>query len=125
MVVVAGIMERNNEYFVAQRPHDKHLGGYWEFPGGKIDEGETPEAALKREMLEELKINVSVGKRIAETTNEYEDRVVTLLFYECSLESGEIVLTEHIDAGWVNVSQMKDINLAPADLFLLEDKILH
>jgi len=125
LTVVAGVLSCDRKYFVAQRPHDKHLGGYWEFPGGKIDEGETPETALIREMSEELKVSVSVGDKIAETTNEYEDRIVTLLFYECEIITGEIILLEHIDSGWLTVDQMAEIDLAPADLFLIEDKILN
>jgi len=125
LTVVAGVLSCDRKYFVAQRPHDKHLGGYWEFPGGKIDDGETPETALIREMSEELKVSVSVGEKIAETTNEYEDRIVTLLFYECEIITGEITLLEHIDSGWLTVDQMAEIDLAPADLFLIEDKILN
>jgi 8-oxo-dGTP diphosphatase len=124
LTVVAAILTDGKKYFIAQRPHEKHLGGYWEFPGGKIDQGESPETALKREMAEELTVKVAVGEKIAETTNEYEDRIVTLLFYECTLISGTLTLLEHIDSAWVTAEEMVKYNLAPADLFLLKDKIL-
>ena len=85
VVVVAAVIESGDCFLVTRRIEGTHLPGMWEFPGGKIDQGESHEEALRREMREELDADVAVRDLILETTHEYSDRTVTLFFYRCNL----------------------------------------
>ena len=83
--VVAAVIAENDRFLVTRRQKGVHLEGCWEFPGGKIDPDETHEAALRREIREELDADVAVGELVLETTHEYPERAVTLAFYRCQL----------------------------------------
>lgn len=85
ITVVAAVVERDGHFLVTRRQDGVHLAGMWEFPGGKIDAGETHAAALRRELLEELDTDASVGELVLETTHDYGDVVVQLFFYACEL----------------------------------------
>ncbi len=118
--VVAGIIRREDDYLVAKRPEDTHLGGYWEFPGGKPEPGESDRQALRRELQEELAIQSTVEDPFFETTHSYDERIVQLRFYHCSIpdtSSPEPVECERIR--WVHVTDLPELRFPPADRELL------
>lgn len=114
--VVGAVIESNNKILCAQRGPDKSLGNLWEFPGGKIEAGETKREALEREIKEELLCSIEVNERITTTRYEYDFGFVTLTTFHCKLISGVPTLTEHIDVKWLPISDLKSLNWAPADL---------
>ena len=94
-------------------------GGLWEFPGGKVEAGETDAVALRREMVEELALHVEVGDCLGEVRHDYGDVVIRLVAYACSVSSGEPVVREHSEVAWVDASGLRDLIWAPADIPLL------
>lgn len=118
--VVAAVIVQDGKIFCAQRGKDTTLAEMWEFPGGKIEENETPEEALKREILEEMQCEIEVGKQVEHTVYEYDFAVVHLTTYYSRIISGEPILIEHIDARWLEPSQLEDLNWAPADIPAIE-----
>lgn len=99
--VVAGIVWRGGRYLAVRRPDDKHMAGYWEFPGGKIEAGETPDQALTRELLEELGIRVAVARPWREKVHRYPELHVHLFFYMVDAFQGEPVAREGQILAWV------------------------
>lgn len=114
--VVGAVFVRNGMVFAAQRGSRMSLPGMWEFPGGKIEAGETPQEALKRELEEELLCGAEIGELVESTTHEYEFGVVTLTTFYSTFVNGEPQLTEHSDIRWVPVSELGGLNWAPADI---------
>lgn len=116
--VVGAIIFRDEKILCAQRAMDKSLGGYWEFPGGKVERHETPHEALKRELIEELHIEPTIQIEPFETTTYlYDFGEVTLTTFICHLISGEPILTEHEDINWVSTKkEISKLNWAPADI---------
>ena len=99
--VVAAIIIKDGKYFIAQRNRNKHMGLSWEFPGGKVEKGETFEIALKREIKEE---------------NYQDDKIkVKLHYFICSHDNGEIILNEHENSAWVTKNDFKNYNFAEGD----------
>ena len=92
----------------------------WEFPGGKIDPGESPEECLRRELVEEMGIHVSVGESLPANTHHYPTFTVTLYPFVCSIESGEIVLHEHAAIAWLPSVELHTLDWAEADLPVIE-----
>ena len=92
----------------------------WEFPGGKIDEGESPEECLRRELVEELGIQVRVGKSLPATTHQYPTFSVTLHPFICSIDSGTIVLHEHAAITWLPPEKLHFLDWADADIPVIE-----
>jgi 8-oxo-dGTP diphosphatase len=92
----------------------------WEFPGGKIDSGESAEECLRRELVEEMGIQVSVGKRLPATTHQYPKFAVTLYPFVCSIASGEIVLHEHAAIDWRPPRELSALDWAEADVPVIE-----
>ncbi|MGY3127298.1 8-oxo-dGTP diphosphatase [Agrococcus sp. UYP33] len=113
--VVGAVIVRDGEILCAQRGPGT-LAGMWEFPGGKVELGEAPQAALQREIDEELECEVHVGAHVATTTHEYDFGVVTLTTYYCDLLSGEPVLTEHAEVRWLAPADLSSLEWAPADV---------
>lgn len=89
IAVAAGLVFRAGRLLITRRPKSAHLGGLWEFPGGKLEPGESWEEGLVRELEEELGITVRVGRLVTEVTHAYPDRTVHLRFFACTLAAGE------------------------------------
>mgnify|MGYP001822086210 FL=1 len=117
--VVAAVVMRNGKYMIARRAPGKHLAGYWEFPGGKIEEGESPEDSLQREIEEEFGVYAQVGAYLGENVHGYGDKTVRLMAYEATVEQDIHQSTDHDQIEWVELNQMDDYPLAPADVPLL------
>ena len=118
--VTAAIMIEDGRVFIAQRHPDDFMGGKWEFPGGKIDPGETPEICLQRELHEELGILADVHDMFAVSQHTYPDRAVELLAYTVSIREGRITLHEHSDARWVAIRELREFDMCEADLPFVE-----
>lgn len=112
--VVAAIIYKDGAYFATQRGYGE-FEGMWEFPGGKIEPGESRESALKREIQEELCVNISVEDFICTTDYDYPSFHLTMHCYLCSIESGEIELREHKSARWLIVDMLDSEEWLPAD----------
>ena len=111
------------EIYVAKntkRKPDKKLGGYWEFPGGKVEQDENPENAVKREIKEELGIEIVVNRYLGDSIYNYEFGDINLKGYRCTFISGEISLTDHSEIMWVNIENLYTYNIAPADISLIK-----
>jgi len=118
--VTCAIIERDNLILAAQRSANMSLPLKWEFPGGKIDYGESPEECLRREIVEEMGIQVSVGKSLSATSHNYPTFSVTLHPFVCSIESGEIVLHEHAAIVWLPPEELHNLDWAEADLPVIQ-----
>lgn len=114
--VAAAIICLREKILITRRAPGKHLAGYWEFPGGKIESGETPEECLIREIGEELSILISVDDFVQENLHDYGDKLVLLKAYRCTYISGDVALIDHDDAQWVLPEQLNQYRLAPADI---------
>ena len=114
-VAAALIQDEAGRYLITQRRRGSHLAGLWEFPGGKQEAGESPEACLRRELAEELAGNFSVGEPFATIRWEYQDRTVTLHFFRCRLESGTIEPRESQTMAWVAAERLDEFDFPPAD----------
>ena len=119
ILVVAAIIKRKTKYLIAKRASLKTHGGRWEFPGGKIEEGETPEIVLERELYEELNIKTSIGPHIMNSFHEYEDFKIKLMAYEVTHLNGEFTLSEHDEIAWVTPAQMESYHMSGADLSII------
>lgn len=113
--VVGAVIVRDGEILCAQRGPGT-LQGMWEFPGGKIEPGETPQDALEREIDEELRCRVEVGDHVETTTHEYDFGVVTLTTFYCCLIVGEPKLTGHSALMWRAPHDLETLKWAPADV---------
>ena len=113
--VVAAVIKKNNKYFIAQRNRHKHFAFYWEFPGGKVDNDESFEQALKREIYEELSINIKIKEKI--TSEKYKDDKidVEVHYFLCELTDEDIILSEHEDMKWLLKKDLLNFKLAPGD----------
>ncbi len=118
--VVGAVIVRGDEILCAQRGLGGSLGGMWEFPGGKIEVGETPRQALEREIQEELLCTVTVGDEVTSTTHEYEFGIVTLTTFYCELVEGKPQLTEHEATKWLKRTKLDTLEWAPADIPAVE-----
>lgn len=117
--VSAGLLFRAGKLLIAQRLADTHLGGLWEFPGGKLERGESWEEGLVRELREELGVAVAVGRLFSEITHAYPEKTVHLRFYVCSLVQGEPQALGCADLAWVSASDLARHQFPPADEPLL------
>ena len=120
MEVVAAMIRDADRVLLCRRPEGKAQGGKWEFPGGKIEPGETGEAALARECREELDVTLGVGRALADVRQEYPGRSVHLTLYEARIASGALRMIEHSDIRWVTPQELGEYDLCPADARLVE-----
>jgi 8-oxo-dGTP diphosphatase len=118
--VVAAILFKDKKVLIAQRANHDPLAGLWEFPGGKIKNGESPEESLIREMQEEFCINIEVGEFFESSVFPYDKGTIRLLAYMCTWIGGEIRSTVHHDYSWVKVNELDQYIFAPADRPLVE-----
>ncbi len=119
--VVAAVIRDKERIFATQRGYGEFKGG-WEFPGGKIEEGETPEEALIREIQEELEVSVSVGELIQCIEYDYPSFHLSMDCFWAEIQSGNLVLKEHEAAKWLTKNELDSVNWLEADLELV-DKI--
>ena len=120
--VVCGVIENSEGRFLAcLRPAGKHLGGLWEFPGGKVDPGESPESALVRELQEELAVGVEVGLPLTPVIWSYEERTIRLRPFRCTIVSGELQAIEHERLYWCLPEDFNDLPWAAADVPILQE----
>ncbi len=118
VAVVAAVVGDGGRFLVTRRLRGTHLEGYWEFPGGKVDTGESHAEALRREMLEELGVAVDVGALELETSHEYPDRIIALAFYHCRLLGQPIPLLGQA-MQWVDGPGLLSLAFPPADAELI------
>lgn len=119
--VVAAVIKDNGKIFATQRGYGDYKDG-WEFPGGKIEEGETPQEALKREIREELDTEVEVGELIDIIEYDYPTFHLSMDCFWCEVVSGDLVLKEHESAKWLSKDELDSVEWLPADITLV-DKI--
>jgi 8-oxo-dGTP diphosphatase len=117
--VAAGLVFRDGRLLITQRKAGSHLAGLWEFPGGKRNEGESWENCLRRELREELAIEVSVGRVFDEVTHAYPEKTVRLRFFICTLRDGEPQPLDCAALAWVTALEMAGYTFPPADAKLL------
>lgn len=122
-VVAAVIRAVNNKnkpvIFATQRGYGEFKGG-WEFPGGKIESGETPQQALKREIMEELDTEIAVGELIDTIEYDYPNFHLSMDCFWCEVIHGELILNEAEDAKWLTMEHLADVKWLPADVTLIE-----
>jgi 8-oxo-dGTP diphosphatase len=114
IVVTAAVIERDGAFLVTRRPRGVHLEGYWEFPGGKCEEGESHAAALVREIAEELDTEITVGREVFTVSHTYPDRVIELHFFECRL-TGTPRAALGQEMRWVDRGELTSLKFPPAD----------
>lgn len=117
--VVAAIIVENDKIFATQRGYGEFKGG-WEFPGGKIEEGETPQQALVREIQEELDTEIEVDELIDRVEYDYPQFHLSMDCFLCKIKSGKLVLKEHEDAKWLRRDELGSVAWLPADEGLVE-----
>lgn len=122
--VVAAVIKAINEkgepiIFATQRGYGEFKGG-WEFPGGKIEAGETPQEALKREIMEELDTEISVGELIETIEYDYPTFHLSMDCFWCEIVKGDLVLKEHEAAKWLKKEQLDDVEWLPADVTIIK-----
>lgn len=117
--VTAAIILKDNRLLIAQRAPGDKLAGKWEFPGGKIEPGETPQECLKRELREELDVDVEVMDFFGQSIYDYTSGTIKLMAYRCQWVSGDITLKVHSDMAWVYRNELDLYEFAPADIPLV------
>jgi 8-oxo-dGTP diphosphatase len=118
--VVAGFLRKGNMILVGQRPENNSLPGQWEFPGGKIESGESPEEALARELWEELGIEAEVGELKLTCTHSYGDVNILILFYEILFWKGEPKAKHHLMIEWIHPEELTVRNIPDANRKILD-----
>lgn len=118
--VAIGLLVKDGLYLIGKRRGEDCLANLWEFPGGKIEAGETPEECLRREMYEELEIHVEVGQLFCESIYEYDFGVIELLVYWVSWKGDSLHSTVHEEIAWVDKEAILNYQFLPADIPIIE-----
>lgn len=122
--VAAGIIIADHKVLISRRPEGKHLAGYWEFPGGKVEAGESDRDALARELFEELGIEVHVGALAHEKRFDYPEKTVHLLFFECEPKPGSQAYAKDVaEILWADAARLQGLTFPPANVEVLETVI--
>lgn len=117
--VTAAIIRNEGKILICQRPANKACGLLWEFPGGKIEAGETGEQCIVRECQEELGVTLQVERKVTDVVYEYPDRVVHLHFYLCNIMAGVLEKKEHAAVKWIDPNEITQYTFCPADAEML------
>jgi putative restriction endonuclease len=118
--VAAGVVEHNGKILIARRRPGLNFAGYWEFPGGKLEDGESPQDCLMREFTEELSIKIEVGDYVGQSWLKKSGKNIHLVAFRCKFVRGDVALTVHDEFVWVIKSQLKNYKMAPADIPIVE-----
>jgi len=118
--VVAAIIRKGDEVFGTQRGYGNYKD-WWEFPGGKIETGETPEEALAREIREELAVEISADAYLTTVEYDYPEFHLSMACYWCSVKEGNLTLLEHEAARWLPLNDLRQVNWLPADVLVIEE----
>jgi mutator protein MutT len=118
--VAAGLVHREGRYLIARRKPGVHLGGFWEFPGGKRESGETLEECLRRELFEELGIGIDMPIPFQIVRHEYAEKTVELHFFNCRIETGQATAIDCAEIRWVWPHELGDFEFPPADHPIIE-----
>lgn len=121
--VTAAVIIKDGKVLIAKKGPGARFANLWEFPGGKIDPGETPETCIVREIDEELGIKIKADRFFAESIHTYNEGRLRVLAYYCTWLDGQITLTEHSECRWVMPSELADYDFAPADVALAKKLI--
>ena len=116
IIVIAGVIQKEGEFLLAQRAQHDSLPGKWEFPGGTLEPGESHQECLEREMREEFEIETKIGAKIGISEHPYPKGVIELHTYHVEWLSGSMVLNEHDDIRWVAPQYLLEYDLAPGDV---------
>jgi 8-oxo-dGTP diphosphatase len=119
VIVVAAIIRKDGRILITRRPNDVHLAGLWEFPGGKVEPGESLEVALQREILEELGIKIRVYDEFFRIDHDYPRKSVRLHFFNCTVSEGEAQCLEVAELQWIKPEDLLNYEFPPADTELL------
>lgn len=118
--VSCAIIQEGNKILAVKRAHGMHLAGKWEFPGGKIEPGESAEACIVREILEELELRITIIKLLNPVEHHYLEKSIRLIPFVCKILSGQIKLIEHEDFIWISKKGMLTLDWADADRKVIE-----
>lgn len=119
--VTAAIIRDGGKFLICQRPANKNCGLLWEFPGGKIEEGESGEQCIVRECQEELGVTLCVERKLTDITYKYPDRTVHLHFYLCEIDKGVPEAKEHNLIAWITAEELGEYEFCHADAKMLEE----
>ena len=121
--VVCGIIFKDDLVLICRRKREKSLGGYWEFPGGKVEDDESYEESLLRELIEELNLKVEIKEHFFNTVHHYDKGSIELISFICETENIAIESTDHDLLEWVEVDDLLNWKLAPADIPIAKELI--
>ena len=121
--VVCGIIFKDDLVLICRRKTEKSLGGYWEFPGGKVEDMESYEESLLRELIEELNLKVEIKQHFFDTVHHYDKNTIELISFICSTSGTVVASTDHDLIEWVKISDLLNWKLAPADIPIAKELI--